>query len=102
MRGLILAGFLLGNFAAADPCGEAQANLEKFITENTKRKCTVPEECEGFYIRADSCAPAVILAKKDFTPRFEGQLTKAQRAGREACAAKWANRAACSPVQFKA
>ncbi len=100
----LLAGILLlaGQFTYADACGEAQAKLDKFIFENTKRKCTADEECGGFYIRADSCAAPVVLAKKDFTTRFEFQLYKAQKQVREACSEKWAKRPACSPTPFVA
>jgi len=92
---------LLPAVADAPSCPLAVADLEKFL-ETLPRSCRKDSDCEGYFCRADSCARAVVLRQGKLSPGREKQLLALQGSVREACAAEFAIRPACSPMPFRA
>jgi hypothetical protein len=82
-------------------CALAQRDLEKFLAA-LPHHCVRATDCDGYYIRADSCAPAVVLARPGVPKGAEAPLLKLQAATRRACADEWSQRPACSPIPFRA
>jgi len=98
---LIALSVLLPPAWAGDACSAKQAALATFLNAQPNR-CTGDTDCDGYYIRADSCAASVVLAKPGISKARESQLLKLQAQVRAACAEAWSQRPACSPIPFQA
>lgn len=99
---LFTALFLASTAFAGPGCPKAKARLEEFLN-GLPTECRQDSECDGYYYRADSQAPPVVLAKPGAPPgsKEEKELLKRQAAVREACADESSNRPA-SPTPFEA
>jgi len=75
--------------------------LERFM-QRLPTVCLRDADCDGYYFRADPCAPAVVLAKPGVDAARERQLLDLQKRVRNACAAEWSQQPACSPIPFRA
>ncbi len=97
---LLIPG-MLPALADAPTCPAAAADLEKFL-QALPRSCRKDSDCEGYFYRADSCARAVVMRKGQLSPEREKRLLALQSKVRQACAAEFAIRPACSPQPFRA
>lgn len=86
---------------AGDACSAKQAALDTFVNAQPNR-CIRDADCDGYYVRADSCAAPVVLAKPGISKAREAELLKLQAQVRAACAESWSQRPACSPIPFQA
>ena|SRR5579859_780265 len=86
---------------AGDACSAKQAGLDTFLNAQPNH-CTRDTDCDGYYLRADSCAAPVVLAKPGISKAREPQLLKLQAQVRAACGESWGQRPACSPIPFQA
>ncbi|HZR28097.1 MAG TPA: hypothetical protein VFA71_04900 [Terriglobales bacterium] len=86
---------------AGDTCNAKQAALETFLSAQPNH-CIRDVDCDGYYLRADSCAAPVVLAKPGMGKAREAELLKLQAQVRAACGESWSQRPACSPVPFQA
>ena len=82
-------------------CESARAELEKFL-DTFPRSCQRDSDCEGYYYRADACAPAVVLRKHNLTGKREQRLLALQHEVGEACTLRYRTRPACSAIPFRA
>jgi hypothetical protein len=96
---LILA--MLPAVAGGPSCPATVLDLEEFL-ETLPRSCRKERDCEGYFYRADACARAVVLRKGKLSTAREKRLLALQGKVREACAAEWSDRPACSPAPFRA
>lgn len=86
---------------AGDACVSSQAALDAFLKAQPNA-CAKDADCDGYYLHADSCSPAVVLAKPGVSKARESRLLKLQAQVREVCGKQWSTRAACSPIPFLA
>lgn len=91
----------LNNTQDPPSCESARADLEKYL-DTFSRSCRVDSDCEGYYYRADACAPAVVLRKHKLAGKRERRLLARQQRAAEACTLKYRTRPACSPIPFRA
>ena len=102
---LLLACCLLLSAAptaqAPPSCGSAREDLEKFLG-TFSRGCREDSDCEGYYYRANPCAPAMVLRKHKLTGRRQQRLLTLQQSAGEACTLRYRTRPACSPIPFRA
>lgn len=62
-------------------------------------KCARDTECDGYYVGASACDPALVLAKPGIPPSSEQRLLELQAAARAACLP---SPVACAPQPFSA
>lgn len=62
-------------------------------------KCARDAECDGYYLGASACDPALVLAKPGIPPSSEQRLHELQAAARAACLPTIV---ACAPKPFSA
>src|SRR5260370_2937764 len=86
---------------AGDACLSSQSALDTFLATQPNH-CSGDADCAGYYLRADSCAPAVVLAKPGISKTRGPELLKLQAQVREACGNQWSTRPACAPIPFQA
>jgi hypothetical protein len=89
------------NLVAAVTCSDAKAKMEAWFRTLSK-KCAKDSECDGYYIRGDSCARPVVLRKPEDMAKFETSLAVEQSKVRMACKTEWQKHPACSPTPFRA
>lgn len=101
MIATILLAAALPALAGPD-CVQAKAKLEEFLGQ-LPRTCRKDADCDGYYYRADSHAPPVLLAKPGVREgsKEERELLKRQAVVREACRDEFSDRPA-SPTPFRA
>jgi len=87
--------------SADDACSARQRDLEAFLKAPPDH-CQQDADCDGYYIRADSCAPAIVLAKPGISKTRGPELLKLQARVRDACGKQWGQRPACAPIPFQA
>jgi hypothetical protein len=79
-------------------CDLARTALAEFAS-TFPTKCTGDSDCNGYYVGATACEPALVLTKPGVPLGHEPQLVQLQGAVRESCLAP---SAACSPRPFRA
>ncbi len=62
-------------------------------------KCAKDAECDGYYLGASACDPALVLAKPGIPPASEQRLLQLQAAARASCLP---SPVACAPRPFSA
>lgn len=86
--------------ANSEGCMQAVAELDDFLL-SLPNTCTEDEECGGFYLRHDTCAPAVMLPSKLIRDQeLLQQLAMHQLAAQTACAKDAANHETCKPKPY--
>lgn len=78
-------------------CDPSRAALTSYLA-TLPRDCTRSENCEAYYLEADSCAAPVILKRFDINHFSDSRLKQLQDQVRQNCSALWENRAVCSPL----
>src|SRR5260370_20839637 len=86
---------------AGDACPSSQSALDTFLATQPNH-CSGDADCAGYYLRADSCAPAVVLARPGISKARESRLLKLQAQVRDACGKQWSTHPACAPIPFQA
>lgn len=104
--GLIFAFMLLSGAASAsdkEACVKSREAMNAFIV-SLPNHCGTHEDCDGYYIRGDNCAPPVVLPKAAYEKISEPQLLALQQSIRDTCgkAEHWDARPACGPIPFQA
>jgi len=98
---LVILAISVNALSYSKDCEHSKKKLEDFIHSQTNN-CQKDSDCDGYYIRGDSCAPSVVLAKKVYTKSFQEQILKLQMIVRKNCENDWKNRTACEPQSFQA
>jgi hypothetical protein len=81
-----------------DPCAAARALLSEFLAF-LPRDCATKADCEGAYIQADTCAPAVVFRKGTLADnKLKSRLELLQDTARRACPR---DGPACSPQPYQ-
>jgi hypothetical protein len=97
----LLLTLAAGTLQAADSCSLAKAKLEEYFLQ-LPHACRKSTDCEGYYYRANACAPAVILARPGVPKAGEARLLALQSNVRQACAAEFSKQPACSAAPYRA
>jgi hypothetical protein len=82
-------------------CEQASKELREFLNR-APHGCRTSADCDGYFISANSCAPAVVLRRPGVPHEREPELLRLQSRARSACAAQWNKQPACSPIPFRA
>jgi hypothetical protein len=91
----------LGHNQDQPSCESTRAELEKFL-DTFPRSCQRDLDCEGYYYRANACAPAIVVRKHTLAGKREQRLLALQQNVGEACTLRYRTRPACSPIPFRA
>jgi hypothetical protein len=97
----LIAFSIVFSVTAYADCDSAVTSLEKSLLSRPN-KCKEDSDCDGFYLRADPCASAIVLPKSSVSDEFKEMITKKQEAAKKACAKEWEDKTICTPVPFHA
>lgn len=85
----------------SEGCMEAVAELDDFLL-SLPNTCSADEDCGGFFLRADTCAPAVMLPMKLIRDQeVLRQLVQHQMGAQTACAKDFATHQQCKPKPYR-
>lgn len=82
-------------------CEQANRELQQFL-DRAPHGCRKDSECDGYYLSANSCAPAVVLRRPGIRHEREPELLRLQSRARNVCAEQWSKQPACAPIPFRA
>ena len=89
------------NMKSIPNCEQADRQLQQFLNR-APHSCRKNADCDGYYLSANSCAPAVVLRRPGVSRDREPDLLRLQSQARSACAQQWSKQPACSPIPFRA